>query len=188
MVLGGLIGDDGDAFTRNCYSAASINFTNDNGGDVSDKLYMGRAFGRVSYIGNYQNIYSLSGSVSCGGSYTPETIISLNEESMRKQNSYTGFDFTNVWIMPETSSAYKYPTLRPRAAALVSILLGDVTQDGAVTVADAVSVCRHIACLGILNGRISALADVNGDNRVDISDLLLICRYAVGIISAFPIE
>lgn len=176
VVLGGLAGDNSTALTKNCYSVASVGFTNNNSGDMSDKLFIGRMFGRAnSYGGTYQSLYALDGLSSCGGSYTPEEIVSQSASYMQTAAGYPGFDFSALWEMPSPDAAYRYPLLRKALA-----IPGDVSQDGVVTLADAVLICRHIAGLAPLPAPLAALADVTGNGVVAVDDLLRVCRYIAG--------
>ncbi len=176
VVLGGLAGDSSAALTKNCYSVANVSFTNENGGDMRDTLYLGRMFGRASnYNASYESLYALDGLAACGGRYTPEGITVQSAARMQASAAYPGFDFAAVWEMPASGGAYAYPRLRS-----VLAIMGDVTQDGLVGLADAVRICRHIAALQPLPAPLAALADVNGDGTVAVDDLLCVCRYIAG--------
>ena len=65
---------------------------------------------------------------------------------------------------------------------------GDVSNDGAVDVADALMVLKSSVNLLALTDEQKKIADVNGDNFVDAADAILILRYNVDLIDKFPVE
>ncbi len=69
------------------------------------------------------------------------------------------------------------------------IKYGDVNDDGAIDVGDAILVLRHIVGLNILQPRQLAAAKVSGgQDQVDVGDAILILRHIVGLITEFPVE
>lgn len=60
--------------------------------------------------------------------------------------------------------------------------MGDVTNDGYITVADAIAVQRHIANLETLSGANFTLADVNYDNNLSVADAIEIQRMIAGLV------
>ena len=53
---------------------------------------------------------------------------------------------------------------------------GDVNGDGAVTVADAVALQKHLLTIKALTASQAAIADINGDGRLTATDLTLLKR------------
>lgn len=176
VVLGGMVGDNSTALTKNCYSVACVSFTNENGGDMTGKLFLGRLFGRAnSYGGTYQNLYALDGLASCGGGYVPDGVRTQSAATMQSTVGYSGFDFSTLWEPPTSSAAYPYPLLRR-----VRFLPGDVSQNGLIDLPDAVLLCRHIAGLNVLSAPLAALADLNVDGVVAVDDVLRVCGFLAG--------
>lgn len=63
---------------------------------------------------------------------------------------------------------------------------GDVNDDGAVTVEDALLVMRHAMGIEVIPMSWAYEAgDVNYDSTLDTTDALLILRYALGLITEF---
>ena len=65
-------------------------------------------------------------------------------------------------------------------------VLGDVTDDGEVTVVDALLILRYVIGLTNLTSEQRALADVNHDGAVNTVDALLVMRFVIGLIDGFP--
>lgn len=61
-----------------------------------------------------------------------------------------------------------------------SLIIGDVNEDGNLTIVDALLVARNTVGLPV-NGLSEEAADVNCDGNIDIVDALLIARKAVGL-------
>ncbi len=78
--------------------------------------------------------------------------------------------------------AYEYDGLNQS-----SIVSGDVSGDGNVTIFDASLVAQYVVGLNPPNFNADA-ADVSGDNQVNIYDASLIAQYAVGLITKFPAD
>ena len=72
--------------------------------------------------------------------------------------------------------------------AVRSVLYGDVNQDGAVNLADALLICNYAAGRLTLTADQILAGDVNGDSKVMLDDSLLICNYVAGRFSRFPVE
>ena len=73
------------------------------------------------------------------------------------------------------------PEPSPKAAQESTRILGDVNNDGQVTMADALIVATYDAddTVSIPNGGDISLGDVNKDGRVSISDALIIASYEI---------
>lgn len=68
------------------------------------------------------------------------------------------------------------------------IMYGDLTDDGDITVQDAIMVLRSIVGLVKLNEDQTLAADVDGSGSVDVNDAILILRFIVGLIGYFPVR
>lgn len=62
-------------------------------------------------------------------------------------------------------------------------LLGDVNEDGVVSILDAIIIQKHLVGLTNLTDSQKSVADANGDGVVSILDATLIQKYLVGIIT-----
>ncbi|MDP4120418.1 MAG: alpha-amylase family glycosyl hydrolase [Bacillota bacterium] len=67
-----------------------------------------------------------------------------------------------------------------------SVMLGDVNQDGVVSLKDASSLQRYLASAITLTSAGLQAADVNSSGTVDLKDATLIQEYLAKIISSFP--
>lgn len=92
-----------------------------------------------------------------------------------------GWDFEDVWTMGESG----YPELKCFAAgpATPDFIVGDVNNDGNITMSDVVSIISHI--MGTtLDGFNAVAADINGDTKVTLSDVVLLIDKLMGKTSA----
>ena len=62
-------------------------------------------------------------------------------------------------------------------------LLGDIDEDGTVTVADAILAMRYTIGMIDLSSKQKLAGDANRDGSIDVADALLIMRHALGIIT-----
>lgn len=67
-------------------------------------------------------------------------------------------------------------------------LLGDVNQDGVVSIVDATMIQKYLADMITLTTSQKEAADVNRDGVVDLKDVTYIQKYLAGIINEFPDE
>lgn len=92
-----------------------------------------------------------------------------------------GWDFEDIWTMGESG----YPELKCFAAgpATPDFIVGDVNNDGNITMSDVVSLISHI--MGTtLDGFNANAADINGDTEVKLSDVVLLIDKIMGKTSA----
>lgn len=69
-----------------------------------------------------------------------------------------------------------------------SYKLGDVNQDGQVSVIDAVLIQCYILENYDIDDSFTIIADVDGDKNVNIIDVVYVLRYIINIIDHFPAE
>ena len=100
-----------------------------------------------------------------------------SETELKQQATYAalGWDFNDVWTM----SADGYPVLQWQAESPSSVIIGDLTGDGKVSITDVVMIIDVIAGV-ITDANQKAAADVNGDGNVSITD----CVAAIDLIAA----
>lgn len=72
--------------------------------------------------------------------------------------------------------------------AEVSYKLGDVNQDGQVSVIDAVLIQCYILENYDIDDSFTVTVDVDGDKNVNIIDVVYVLRYIINIIDHFPAE
>jgi len=70
----------------------------------------------------------------------------------------------------------------------ISIVTGDVNNDGAVTVGDALKIQLHADGTTLLTGQSLINGDVTGEGTVNGIDALIVAQYAGGLIQKFPKE
>lgn len=75
---------------------------------------------------------------------------------------------------------------RPFLTGRNGILLGDVTENGAISSFDASKVLLHVVGTELLTGNALAAADVSGNGAVSAMDASFILQFVVGNISGFP--
>ena len=103
--------------------------------------------------------------------------IAKSEAELKQQATYAAmnWDFNNVWTMP----AEGYPVLQWQVESPSSVIIGDLTGDGKVSITDVVMIIDVIAG-AITDANQKAAADVNGDGNVSITD----CVAAIDLIAA----
>ncbi len=72
-------------------------------------------------------------------------------------------------------------TIKSGTFAISSIIKGDVSGDGQVTVVDALFIAQYTVGLRTLTSQQQSAADVNNDGQVTIVDALFIAQYTVGL-------
>ncbi len=98
----------------------------------------------------------------------------------REGYTFTGWDtdFTNVTEDLTVTATYTQ-----------IIRYGHVLDGETITVADAITVLRHIVGLAFLNEEEQKRAKVSsGEGDITVGDAILILRYIVGLIDKFPVE
>ena len=137
------------------------------------------------------NISGFHDAFVAGGHYSVNISVGLPE-------GYQFADSVTIYVNGETSlvSAYVYNygtsvafyTIPFECVEGTASILGDVDQDGEVTVADALLALRCAMGVAELTEEQLAQMDVNGDGVYDLVDATLILRYAMGVIEEFPSE
>lgn len=103
--------------------------------------------------------------------------IAKSEAELKQQATYAAmnWDFNNIWTMP----AEGYPVLQWQVEPPSSVIIGDLTGDGKVSITDVVMIIDVIAG-AITDANQKAAADVNGDGNISITD----CVAAIDLIAA----
>lgn len=103
--------------------------------------------------------------------------IAKSEAELKQQATYAAmnWDFNNIWTMP----AEGYPVLQWQVEPPSSVIIGDLTGDGKVSITDVVMIIDVIAG-AITDANQKAAADVNGDGTISITD----CVAAIDLIAA----
>lgn len=65
-----------------------------------------------------------------------------------------------------------YPSIDPKA----TLTMGDVNEDGRLTIADVMLICRHIMGQTQLSDAALTAADINADGSVGVADAVLLCQ------------
>ncbi len=72
------------------------------------------------------------------------------------------------------------------SAATEKRLIGDVNNDGAVSIADATDIQKYLAYIIDLDDEAHICADTDGNGSISIADATYLQKYLAGIISDFP--
>ena len=80
-----------------------------------------------------------------------------------------------------TQATTQPTTVQPTTAPADNVLIGDVNQDGYITISDVSEIQLHIAEMATLSGNNLVAADANGDGTVDVIDASMIQSYIVNL-------
>lgn len=86
---------------------------------------------------------------------------------------------------PTTAEQTTTPATEP-TTALPEYELGDVDEDGEITISDATAVQQYLVGLRTLSSSTLKNAEVDGDGDISVSDATMIMRYLVGLTEKFP--
>lgn len=101
------------------------------------------------------------------------------------------FSAGNKWTVysPVIPTDPTQPTTNPTdpTGTTVTILLGDVNEDGKVNLSDAITVQKASIGLASFTAKQVAEADVNSDGEVNLSDAIMLQKYSLHLSVNFPI-
>jgi len=146
-------------YTVNVFREAS---GNQNSILSSDKYTIGTY---ITGVSPQTNVSDLVGSISCAGGSV-------------KVLTASGSENTGTVGTGNKLAIYVDGTLVETKEIVVR---GDVSGDGAITIADLVRINRHTLKISTLSGCQLAAADVNNNGSVNIQDVVLINRHILGI-------
>ncbi|MEM3505446.1 MAG: dockerin type I repeat-containing protein [Archaeoglobaceae archaeon] len=86
----------------------------------------------------------------------------------------------NASIATENFTAYITPTGKEIKLVFEGRKLGDVNNDGKVSIVDALFIAQHLVGKRTLDNASKTYANVNKDNKLSIVDALFIAQYLVG--------
>ena len=113
-----------------------------------------------------------------------EIDLTLNTETGTYEESLTGLTQPGLYKIVALAEDVDHEVSDPGTAyisAAGTILPGDVNDDGAITLADAI-LSLKIACgLDTSGENVNLSADVNGDERIGLAEML----YAIQVVSGF---
>ncbi|MCQ2514059.1 MAG: starch-binding protein [Ruminococcus sp.] len=103
--------------------------------------------------------------------------LSIGGKSMKFSSGNSWTEYTEVPTTPSSSSTTPVPSSSVPAG---NVLIGDVNQDGGVSISDATEIQRHIVSMVTLTGDALIAADVDQSNKVDVKDVTCIQYFLVG--------
>jgi len=101
--------------------------------------------------------------------------------------SYTGNSTLDLEIQDlgdENTNPIGNPTGIDAYVTITDVVLGDVNNDGAIDIIDALRIAQYYVGLNPSDFNVNA-ADTNCNGSVDIVDALLVAQYYVGLVSGF---
>ncbi len=177
---GGVVGNmDSNTTVSECYNVGTAI------AEGTHTSVFGGVAGKVASNGKVTNCYYLD-TVSKGIGSGSGTTTACNEEAMKLQETFVGFDFDAVWTMGGNES-YLYPELQ--GIAMVDLYtLGDVNDDGKINLKDVNLIVSYYNGNAELTNIQHKAADVNGDGKINLKDVNMIVSYYNGNINVFPVE
>ena len=190
--VGGLIGDAHDAFVYDCFNIGEISSIEYAGGltGYSKESLFERCY-NAGYVPNFADCDALVGCNSMNSSTFVNCVYlssvcpggsgfgaGRTEAELTSESAYDGFDFENVWIIPEVG----YPFAELREVPSPVPLLGDADGNGEVTTMDALMTLRF--AMGIMPCSLldRFRTDMDRNGVVDASDALTVLRITMGLI------
>lgn len=190
--VGGLIGDAHDAFVYDCFNIGEISSVEYAGGltGYSKESSFERCY-NAGYVPDYSDCGALVGcnSMNSGNFVNCVYLSSVcpagsgfgagrTEAELTSESAYDGFDFENVWIIPDAG----YPFAELREVPSPVPLLGDADGNGEVTTMDALATLRF--AMGIMPCSLldRFRTDMDRNGVVDASDALTVLRISMGMI------
>lgn len=87
-------------------------------------------------------------------------------------------DFGNKIHMPaEHNNGGKYDCMPVDYSPILTVLVGDSDQNGAINLADVLTIQKHLAYVKFLAGSSIQAADINNDGSISVADVLALMRY-----------
>ncbi len=166
--LGGISGKGWDGSITNCYNVGEIDFS------YSDQFdYIGGIAGYTAC--DLSNCYSQNCQVIGIGRESTKNVKVCTDEEMKKQETFVGFDFTNVWTF-DNSNKYPYPILRPTLNN--DCTYGDINGDSKINLDDVVMLLRHVSkSQEITDPKLLEACNIVEDGVINLDDVIRLLRY-----------
>ena len=177
----GLIIATGDAFVtiENCYITGDISSALNAGGFVG--LISAEEDATVEINNSYRLLTQTVEGFEIDGSADP-----LSAEEMQMQDSFTGWDFEDVWAVdPAINNGYPYLQSQKPQEQITVENPGDVSDDGVINMQDVLLIYQCFRGKVTFSNEQIAAADVSGDGAVNMTDVLLVYQYFRGMITSF---
>lgn len=115
--------------------------------------------------------------------------LALNGNSMLFSSGNSWKVYTPVIPTDPTTPTQTEPTTptETEPTPVVTILLGDINEDGKVSLLDAVLAQKYSIGLGTLTSKQIAEGDVNSDGSVNLLDAVILQKYAIQIAVNYPV-
>ena len=175
VAIGGLAGEnDGCIYTSYSNDLGNAKFS----GNLIQYMNINALAGKNPPVNHFTDYYAIENCYYLDNNlfaYTDindekiETDGKLTLEEMKKQESYIGFDFDNVWKI-DTSGKYKLPRLINNDIDEEYLKIGDVNGDGKVNIKDWNMMYEYINETRELTEEEFNRADINGDCKVNLKD------------------
>ena len=116
--------------------------------------------------------------------FSSRTLFASVEFDVKK----SGATNLNAYIVSYPEDSDGFPSMLQYAKIEQEILingykLGDVTEDNAVSIADAILVQKHIVGISTFDSLEETLADVDGNGSITIADAIAIQKNIVGLLN-----
>ncbi len=133
------------------------------------------------------SMFSLMGSINNGFDLSNRTLFASVEFDVKK----SGATNLNAYMVScsEDNSDDDFPSMLQYAKIEQEILingykLGDVTEDNAISIADAILIQKRIVGISTFDELEETLSDIDGNGTTTIADAIAVQKYIVGILTA----
>lgn len=151
---------------------ANITTTNLKCGETAQIVAIGE--GNITYSSSDESVAQVSSKGVVKAVGEGYTVITINAAGNNNYNS----DTERIILFVSGTANPTEPPTKPEQ------IIGDVNDDGSVTVLDATMLQKYISGLVSLSNEQLALADTNGDGSVTVLDATGIQKYLAGLVTA----
>ena len=190
LEVGGIAGEIQNGTIDACYSYGTLYYVG-NSDDVTG--YMGNIAALLMGTSKVTNCYYFGLADEGIGGYEETAsfeVKACTAEEMKKQSTFVGFDFENIWEMGNDAPQLRRksepvitptPTATPIPTPTPSYIIGDVNGDGKVNSRDVAKLQKHLLGTELLEGEAFNRANVRSDDYINSRDVAALQKIIMNV-------